>query len=199
MNERASNKMFSLAMRVRAVERTPFGALGVVWSGSSDSPLVVRVLIPKPGLPVAVQVRKLYPRAEAGSNAGIDDLARRIKAFLEGEDIRFSLDTADLSSCPPFQRAVLRAEHRVPRGRVTTYGALAAHLGRPGASRAVGNALANNPFPIIVPCHRAVRSDGSLGGYQGGLAMKRALLLNEGVEVNAANRVVRPRFHYRKS
>lgn len=185
------------AIRVRAVERTPFGALGVVWSGSSDSPLVVRVLIPKPGLPVAVQVRKLYPRAEAGSNAGIDDLARRIKAFLEGEDIRFSLDAADLSSCPPFQRAVLRAEHGVPRGRVTTYGALAAHLGRPGAARAVGNALANNPFPIIVPCHRAVRSDGSLGGFQGGLAMKRALLLNEGVEVNAANRVVRPRFHYR--
>ncbi|MFO7734081.1 MAG: methylated-DNA--[protein]-cysteine S-methyltransferase [Candidatus Aminicenantes bacterium] len=184
-------------MRVRVVERTPFGAVGVVWSGSFDSPLVVRVLIPKPGLPVAVQVRKLSPRAEAGSNAEIDDLARRIKAFLEGENIRFSLDTADLSSCPPFQRAVLRAEHGVPRGRVTTYGALAAHLGRPGASRAVGNALANNPFPIIVPCHRAVRSDGALGGFQGGLAMKRALLENEGVELDAANRVVRPRFHYR--
>lgn len=185
------------ARKVRIIEPTPFGVLALVWEPEGDAPRVVRVLIPKPALPAAAQARGLYPEAEAGSCAWIDGLARDIRAFLEGEDIRFTLAAADLSSCPPFQRAVLRAEHGVPRGKVTTYGALAAHLGSPGASRAVGNALADNPFPIIVPCHRAVRSDGSLGGFQGGLAMKRALLLNEGVELDSKNRIVRPRYHYR--
>lgn len=184
-------------MKVWIVEPTPFGPVALVWTLRKGALRLVRVVIPKPGLPAACQVRKLYPQAEAGSCAGIDKIARDIRAFLEGEDIRFPLDQADLGSCRPFQQAVLRAEHKVPRGRVTTYGALAAHLGRPGAGRAVGNALADNPFPIIVPCHRAVRADGGLGGFQGGVAMKRALLENEGVEIDDRNRIVRARFHYR--
>ncbi|MCK7468651.1 MAG: MGMT family protein [Desulfosudis oleivorans] len=71
-----------------------------------------------------------------------------------------------------------------------------AYSGSRSAVRAVGQALATNPFPIIVPCHRAVRSSGELGGYQGGPAMKRALLEREGVAFDAAGRVVVPRFHY---
>jgi methylated-DNA-[protein]-cysteine S-methyltransferase len=184
-------------MKVRVVEPTPFGPVALVWVPDKGTFRIVRVVIPKPDRPVDIQVRKFYPEAEAGSCAGIDKIARDIRAFLEGEDVRFSLDAADLSSCPPFQRAVLRAEHGVPRGKVTTYGRLAAHLGRPGAARAVGNALAHNPVPIIVPCHRAIRSDGHLGGFQGGVAMKRALLRHEGVTIDAADRVVRPRYHYR--
>ena len=184
-------------MKVRVVEPTPFGAVALVWVPDKGSFRLSRVLIPKPGLPAAAQVRKFYPEAEAGSCAGIDTLARDIRAFLEGEDVRFSLDATDLSSCPTFQRAVLRAEHGVPRGKVTTYGRLAAHLGRPGAARAVGNALADNPFPIIVPCHRAIRSDGGLGGFQGGLSMKRALLEAEGIAIDDRNRIIRPGFHYR--
>jgi methylated-DNA-[protein]-cysteine S-methyltransferase len=184
-------------MKVRVVEPTPFGPLAVIWTDAGAPFQVIRVLIPRPDLPADVRVRKLYPEAEAGSCAGIDKLARDMLAFLEGADVRFSLALTDLKACSPFQRSVLRAEHAVPRGKVTTYGSLAAHLGRPGASRAVGNALANNPFPIIVPCHRAVRSDGGLGGFQGGLAMKRALLAIEGVAIDDRNRIIRPRFHYR--
>jgi methylated-DNA-[protein]-cysteine S-methyltransferase len=60
----------------------------------------------------------------------------------------------------------------------------------------VGNALATNPFPIVIPCHRAIRSDGSLGGYQGGLEMKRALLEQEGVDVNQRGRVLSPNLYY---
>lgn len=184
-------------MKVRIVEPTPFGPVALVWSPVEGPFRIVRVLIPKPGLPVAVQIRGLFPGALVSSCAAVDALADRMKAFLEGEDIRFELEPADLGSCRPFQQAVLRAEHKVPRGWVTTYGALAAHLGRPGAGRAVGNSLADNPFPIIVPCHRAVRGDGGLGGFQGGLAMKRALLEKEGVEIDDRNRIVRPLFHYR--
>ena len=72
----------------------------------------------------------------------------------------------------------------------------AAGVGRPAAARAAGTALATNPFPIVVPCHRAVRADGSPGGYQGGPAMKRALLALEGVRFDAAGRVAVARFHY---
>jgi len=182
---------------LRVVEPTPFGPLALIWTEACESFRIVRVVIPSPDLPAAVQLRESYSEAEPASCAAVDKLARDMRAFLEGADVRFPLELVDLASCPPFQRAVLRAEQGVPRGRVTTYGALAAHVGRPGASRAVGNALASNPFPIIVPCHRAIRSDGRLGGFQGGPAMKRALLRNEGVEVDNRDRVVRPRFHYR--
>ena len=118
------------------------------------------------------------------------------EVFLEGEEIDFSLDVADLSLCSEFQQLVLRAEHRIPRGSISTYQLIAKYLGKRNAARAVGNALANNPFPLIVPCHRAIRSDRHLGGYQGGLDMKRALLEKEGIPFDNAGRVVCPQFHY---
>ena len=73
------------------------------------------------------------------------------------------------------------AEYRIPRGRISTYGRIAKHIGAPGAARAVGTALATNPFPIVIPCHRALRADGGVGGYQGGAKMKRSLLEMEGI------------------
>ena len=92
---------------------------------------------------------------------------------------------------------MLEAEHGIPRGRVSSYGLIAARIGSPGGARAVGRALATNPFPIVVPCHRAIRSDGRLGGFQGGAGMKRALLEQEGIAVSPEGRVVRPPWHYR--
>ena len=105
----------------------------------------------------------------------------KIEAFLDGEAVAFSLEMARMDLCSAFQRKVLTAEHAIPRGRVSTYRLIAQHIGDPGAARAVGTALAANPFPIIIPCHRAIRSDGGLGGYQGGLKMKRTLLEMEGI------------------
>jgi methylated-DNA-[protein]-cysteine S-methyltransferase len=81
----------------------------------------------------------------------------------------------------PFQRKVLLATSRIPRGSTTTYAALAAQVGSPRASRAVGHALATNPLPWLIPCHRVLRSNGHLGGYRFGLDLKRALLEQEGV------------------
>jgi len=79
---------------------------------------------------------------------------------------------------------------------MSTYQRIASYLGNANGARAVGTALANNPFPIIIPCHRAIRSDGTLGGYQGGLEMKRALLEMEGVLFNTLGRVVTEEFFY---
>jgi methylated-DNA-[protein]-cysteine S-methyltransferase len=82
-----------------------------------------------------------------------------------------------------FQSRVLKLVSMVPRGKVTTYKELALALGRPRAFRAVGNALARNPNPVIIPCHRVVRSDGKIGGYKFGERKKAKLLLMEGVKI----------------
>jgi methylated-DNA-[protein]-cysteine S-methyltransferase len=91
---------------------------------------------------------------------------------------------------------VLQREFRIPRGRVMSYGGLAGRIGHPRAARAVGTALARNPFPLIIPCHRTIQADGTLGGFGGGLKMKRALLEMEGVAFDRAGRV-QSSFFYR--
>jgi methylated-DNA-[protein]-cysteine S-methyltransferase len=178
------------------IPRTRFGPVGVVWAVRAGGPKVVRVLLSRPGAPADRRLARLHPEARAGSCAAIRAVADTIVLLLEGADLAIPLDVADLAACAPFQRAVLRAEHAIPRGKVSTYALLAARVGRPGAARAAGTALAANPFPLVVPCHRAVRSDGSPGGYQGGPAMKRALLALEGVRFDDAGRVAVARFHY---
>jgi methylated-DNA-[protein]-cysteine S-methyltransferase len=180
------------------IKPTPFGPVGVFWRGFDGSPRIVRVLLSTPELSAQDQSAGLYPGSRASSCAEIDSVAAGIKALLEGEDIRFPLSIADLRSCSAFQRSVLRAEHQIPRGRVGTYQLIAAQLGKPNGARAVGNALANNPFPLIVPCHRAIRSDRHLGGYQGGLDMKRALLEKEGIVFDDVGRVTTARFFYQR-
>ena len=91
----------------------------------------------------------------------------------------------------PFQRAVWAETRQIPRGRVTTYGALAkrvaARLGNRPCAQAVGQALHANPWMILVPCHRVVQACGRLGGYAGGTSLKAELLLHEGVESVGSN------------
>lgn len=141
-------------------------------------------------------IEALFPGARAGDDPVVDALAREIEAAIGGAPIRFALSRVDLESCGAFQRRVLEAEHAIPRGWVASYGGIAARIGAPRAARAVGRALATNPFPVVVPCHRAVRGDGGLGGFQGGVEMKRALLEMEGVAVSPEGRVIRPRLFY---
>lgn len=89
----------------------------------------------------------------------------------------------DLTGVTPFRRRVMEAAATIPRGEVRSYGWLARRVGRPQASRAVGSAMATNPVPLIVPCHRVVRADGRLGAYSlGGPDNKWALLRHEGAE-----------------
>lgn len=88
----------------------------------------------------------------------------------------------DLTRAGPFEQEVLAALRRIPAGEVRTYGEIAQAVGQPGAARAVGTACARNPVPLLIPCHRVVRSDGGLGGYSltGGVGLKRRLLESEG-------------------
>ena len=86
------------------------------------------------------------------------------------------------SSLSEFEKAVYRAILKIPSGEVRTYGWVAKAIGRPRACRAVGNALNKNPYSPIVPCHRVIRSDGSIGGFALGLKTKERLLKKEGVD-----------------
>lgn len=93
----------------------------------------------------------------------------------------------DLFGVTPFTRDVLLATVDVPFGELRTYQGIASAIGRPSASRAVGNALGRNPVPVIVPCHRIVRSDGSMGWYTGGAHLKERLLEIEGIHFASAS------------
>jgi methylated-DNA-[protein]-cysteine S-methyltransferase len=185
-------------MNRKIIKTTPFGSVGVIWTGLNDNTKIVRVLLSRPGLSAEDQVSELYPNSQGSSCPEIADIANAIKGFLEGEEIGFSLDIVDMSLCSVFQQLVLRAEHGIPWGSVSTYQLIARHVGKRKGARAVGNALANNPFPLIVPCHRAIRSDRHPGGYQGGLEMKRALLEREGIPFDDTGRVACAQFRYER-
>jgi methylated-DNA-[protein]-cysteine S-methyltransferase len=112
--------------------------------------------------------------------ARLDREARQVDAYLAGRLRRFRLPL-DLRPVTPFQERVLRATLRVPFGRVASYGDIARRIGQPRATRAVGGALGRNPIAIVVPCHRVVAAGGRIGGYTGGLRIKRALMEIEGI------------------
>lgn len=179
--------MFSTAQVFRFP--TAFGEMCLAWEGTSTEPHVMRIFLPKDADAVEALSSPIIPPA-------IADLGARIQAFLTGEAPVFDLGMLALERCRDFQRRVLLAEAAIPRGWVSTYGRIAAHLEAPTASRAVGNALAQNPFPIVIPCHRAVRANGALGGYQGGLTLKHTLLTAEGVAFDASGRVLLERVWY---
>ena len=108
-------------------------------------------------------------------DSAFGDLPQRLRRYFAGERVAFP-DRLDLSSGTPFQRAVWGVVRAIPYGERRSYAAVAAQVGRLGAARAVGRAMATNPVPIIIPCHRVIGSDGSLTGFGGGLEMKRRLL-----------------------
>lgn len=183
-------------MNTKIMTATPFGSVAIVWTDRGDIPKIVRVLLSRPGAPADVQVSELYPHINRISCKDIEDVASKITSMLIGAEVVFPLNVVDLSLCSAFQQRVLRAEHAIPRGRVSTYRLIAEQIGEEKGARAVGNALAKNPFPLIVPCHRAIRSDRSLGGYQGGPEMKRVLLEKEGIRFDDRGKVQCLRFHY---
>jgi methylated-DNA-[protein]-cysteine S-methyltransferase len=110
--------------------------------------------------------------------ARLDTAVRQLDEYFAGQRRRFDLPL-DWRLAAGFRRTVLHRLPEIPYGETATYAALAAMAGRPRAIRAVGSACATNPLPVVVPCHRVVRSDGTVGGYLGGVEAKAALLALE--------------------
>ena len=155
--------------------------------GTVDSPLgsltvavtrrgLVRVAFPEeePEAILDELARGVSPRV-LGSAKATQDARRELAEFFEGTRTRFDLPL-DRQLIHGFARDTLRATAKIPFGAVRSYGQIAVAAGNPRASRAVGNALAHNPIPIVIPCHRVVRATGEVGNYGGGPERKVALL-----------------------
>jgi methylated-DNA-[protein]-cysteine S-methyltransferase len=154
------------------VFNTPIGRCALEWGPGGIRRVLLGADVPRRGT----------ERAEAP--AAIRSAADRITAHLAGCPDALRDLAVDLSRASEFTRAVYRTLRRVEPGEVVTYGELARRAGRPGASRAVGRAMATNPVPLIVPCHRVLPANGGVGQYgAGGPAVKARLLRIEGAEL----------------
>ena len=156
--------------------QTPWGPIVLA---ATDRGLVRATL---PGAPGA-RLRPAVPPSRA-ADRHLDRAERQVREYLAGRRKTFSVPL-DLRAVTPFRRKVLLACRQVPYGTTVTYGQLAARAGRPMAARAVGQAMASNPVPLVIPCHRVLAAGGGLGGFMGaaagGLCLKRRLLELEGV------------------
>jgi O-6-methylguanine DNA methyltransferase len=146
----------------------------------------------------------------AGEDAG--ELARRVRDRLDRGVRRVDTPPAglvpalrtgrttrlrfDLRGRTPFEQDVLTAALRIPRGEVRSYAWIAAAIGRPGAVRAVGSALGRNPVPVVIPCHRVVRTDGQIGDYVWGSPVKRTILTSEGLDIDEVERLGAAGVHF---
>ncbi|MBI5955895.1 MAG: methylated-DNA--[protein]-cysteine S-methyltransferase [Chloroflexi bacterium] len=116
--------------------------------------------------------------AENAPESAFGDLPQRLRRYALGHKVEFA-DELDLSCGTDFQRSTWQAIRAVPYGETRSYAWVARQIGRPGAARAVGQAMRANPIAIILPCHRVVASDGKLGGFSAGLDLKARLLALE--------------------
>ncbi|MBN2103908.1 methylated-DNA--[protein]-cysteine S-methyltransferase [bacterium] len=169
------------------------GSTAILWSKDKRKPWIDRVILSRPGMPAEQLLKIHYPESIELSCPEIEHILNQIRDYLQGKPVVFHLDRIRLNRCSAFQQSVLRAESEIPYGCVSTYQRLARHVKKSAAARAVGNALANNPFPIFIPCHRTVRSDLTPGGFQGGSIMKRSLLQMEGNTLDSHNRIINPK------
>lgn len=164
----------------RAWYRAPGGWGSVRYEGST----VLAMDLPRS--------RSAPPRS-APPPAAIAKLLGDLTAYFEARRTSIELPDGlvfDWESVGAFRRKVYREVSRIPPGRTMSYGEVARRVGHPGAARAVGTAMATNPFAPIVPCHRVVRSDGSLGGYGGGLGLKERMLANENGALGSQERLL---------
>jgi len=130
----------------------------------------------------AERLARVYGSRVLRAPRAVDGAKRELDEYFDGRREAFDL-SVDLTGASPWSSRVLRELAQVPFGEVTTYGQLAARVGRPRAARAVGTVMNRNPIPIVLPCHRVVGSTGSLVGYAGGLDRKEQLLRLEGARI----------------
>ena len=169
-----------MAAHAFALFHTAFGSCGIAWSARG----VTGVQLPQDDEAAARRrLRRRFPGAtEATPPPDVQAAIRGIAALLDGEASDLSAVALDTGGISEFDRRVYAAARQVPPGATITYGEIARLLDEPEVSRDVGQAMARNRFPIVVPCHRVVAAGGKLGGFSahGGIATKRRLLAVEG-------------------
>jgi len=166
---------------------TPIGCCGIAWSENGDAfarPAVTRFQLPE-ATEKQTETRIARNTAAQGSAAPpprIAAIIERVRKHLQGELQDFRDIPLDLRAVGPFAQRVYEAAQQIPAGETRTYGELAQALKLPTAAQAVGQALANNPIPLLIPCHRVLAARGRPGGFSapGGRATKARLLEIEG-------------------
>jgi len=165
-----------MAARSFMLFETTIGRCAIAWSERG----VVGVQLPEADdLETSTRMRRRFPGArEARPTLAVQRAVDGIAALLRGEASDLSWIELDMGRVPSFHRQVYEIARTIPRGATLSYGAIAARLGAPASARAVGQALARNPFAIIVPCHRVVAAGGKVGGFSanGGITTKLRLL-----------------------
>ena len=164
-------------MRRAIVFKSPWG-----WMGISESDKGIRsIVLPKKSKrAVESELRaESNELVQQGASTRLEVARRQLLDYLAGKRSTFDVPL-DFSQGTSFQRQVWRTLQRVPYGKLRSYQWIALRVGGPQYARAVGNAVGANPLPIVIPCHRIVAHDASLGGFSGGLPMKRKLLGLEG-------------------
>ncbi|MFX1373407.1 MAG: methylated-DNA--[protein]-cysteine S-methyltransferase [Promethearchaeota archaeon] len=179
-----------------ATYSSPFDTFTIIWKETDSNLQIQRIFLSDPEINSEIKARESFKQIKKGLNSSIKLLGEQIQYFLRGERVELKLDFLDFSKCFDIQKEVLLAEYKIPRGWISTYKRIADHIGLSKGARVVGNALARNPFPIVIPCHRAIKTNGELGGYQGGIKMKQRLLEIEGVKISEKGRVITDRIYY---
>jgi methylated-DNA-[protein]-cysteine S-methyltransferase len=157
---------------------TPFGSTYAAVTGAGLARVSWKE--PEPAAFVKGLETSFTGRPVVHDRRGVAEAGRQLGEYFAGRRTRFDLPV-DLTPVSAFDRRVLGVVRDIPSGGVLTYADVARRIGSPTAARAVGNAVGRNPVPIVVPCHRVIRSDGTLGGYSGGgVGFKRRLLALEG-------------------
>ena len=169
---------------------TPLGACGIAWRAPADSdslPSVTAVQLPEATLEATESriARKAGSNRRGAPPPEISAIIEKIRKHLQGEVQDFRSVALDLD-VQPFFRQIYEATREIPAGQTRTYGEIAKAVGQPAAAQEVGQAMAKNPVPIIVPCHRVAAAGGKLGGFSapGGPATKARLLAIEGAPIN---------------
>ncbi|MBP1748719.1 MAG: Methylated-DNA--protein-cysteine methyltransferase [Deltaproteobacteria bacterium] len=126
------------------------------------------------------EIVKRFPNA-VESDQSFKMVRTLLHRYLKGQPVNFDIEV-DISDLPEFTQKVLEELRRIPYGETRSYSEIAALTGCPRGSRAIGQALKRNPIPIIIPCHRVIRHDGSLGGFSLGEKIKKRLLFLEGIQ-----------------
>jgi len=154
--------------------------LGVIHSASTDKALLLLTLPDTTADRFHEMISDRFPKYEILLGGKINAIVEKeVKAFCTGRLKKFSIPLTINGT--PFQSSILKHVARIPWGKIESYGEVAAKSGFPRAARAVGTVMSSNLLPLVVPCHRVVASNG-IGGYGGGLEMKKILLGMEGVQ-----------------